>query len=228
MTVGRISAICWTIFGVMSAAFLPLAGGFMTISALPAGPRLVLTILVVGVLWWAPFGYAMYLSMAVVRNGDRRLLKRGIPGTAKVLSARRTNTVIQAGEFDWQAPWVYKYRLRITIAGHAPYDTTCRICASGIAEGSTVRVAVSAHNKKRVTIDVGQGGHRGPAGAGAVSSRPVRVLTAGQAQVRVLPAQGPAAAEEWRIAALAQLGELHSKGVLNDSQFETEKARILA
>ena len=228
MTVGRISAFWWVIFGVMSAAFLPLAYGVMHFHAIPAGPRLALTVLIVAVLWWGPFVYAMYLSLAVMRNGDRRLLKRGIQGTAQVLSAQRTNTVIQAGEFGWEAPRVYKYGLRVTIPGHAPYDTTCRICASGIAEGSTVRVAVSAHNKKRVTIDVGQGGHRGPAGAGAVSSRPVRVLTAGQAQVRVLPAQGPAAAEEWRIAALAQLGELHSKGVLNDSQFETEKARILA
>ena len=228
MTVGRISAICWAIFGVMSAAFLPLAAGFMQIHAIPVGPRLALAVLVVGVLWWGPFVYAMYLSMAVMRNGDRRLLKRGIQGTAQVLSARRTNTVIQAGEFDWEAPRVYKYGLRVTIPGHAPYDTTCRICASGIAEGSTVRVAVSPHNKKRVTIDVGQGSHRGPAGAGVVSSRPVTVLAAGQAPSRVLAVQDTASAEKWRIEALAKLGELHSKGVLNDSQFETEKARILA
>jgi hypothetical protein len=29
------------------------------------------------------------------------------------------------------------------------------------------------------------------------------------------------------LEALAKLDELHSKGVLNDSEFETEKARIL-
>jgi hypothetical protein len=34
----------------------------------------VLVILVVGGLWWGPFAYAMYLSLAVIRNGDRRLL----------------------------------------------------------------------------------------------------------------------------------------------------------
>jgi Short C-terminal domain len=33
--------------------------------------------------------------------------------------------------------------------------------------------------------------------------------------------------EERRLAALAKLDELHRKGVLNDSEFETEKARIL-
>ena len=228
MTVGRISAFWWVIFGVMSAAFLPLAYGLMHFHAIPAGPRLALTILMVGVLWWGPFVYAMYLSLAVMRNGDLRLLKRGIQGTAQVLSVQRTNTVIQAGEFGWEAPRVYKYGLRVTIPGRASYDTTCRICASGIAEGSTVRVAVSPQNKKRVTIDVGQGGHRGPAGTGAVSSRPVSVLAVGEAQARVLPAQSGAAAEKWRMEALAKLDELHSKGVLNDSQFEREKARILA
>ena len=174
MTVGRISAICWTVFGVMSAAFLPLGYGIMHVHGIAAGPRLALAILVVGVLWWGPFGYAMYLSQAVMRNGDRRLIKRGIQGTARVLAVQRTSTVIQAGEFGWEAPRVYKYGLRVTVPGHPPYDTTCRICASGIAEGATVRVAVSPHNKKRVAIDVGQGGHRGPAGAGARSREPAR------------------------------------------------------
>jgi hypothetical protein len=44
------------------------------------------------------------------------------------------------------------------------------------------------------------------------------------------PAQAPAAAppQTDRIAALKDLGELHSAGVLTDAEFEAEKARILA
>jgi hypothetical protein len=32
------------------------------------------------------------------------------------------------------------------------------LCASGIRPGAVVEVAVSRHNRRRVTIDVGQGG----------------------------------------------------------------------
>ena len=100
----------------------------------------------------------MYLALAVMRNGDRRTLRRGIRGTAEVLTAKETNTVIQEGEFAWQAPRVWKYRLRVTLPGRPPYETICTICASGIRPGSVVDVAAARLNRKRVTIDVGQGG----------------------------------------------------------------------
>ena len=82
-----------------------------------------------------------------------------------MLTAKATNTVIQEGEFAWQAPRVYKYRLRVTVPGRRPYETSCSVCASGIRPGSVVDVAVGRHNRKRVTIDVGQGGSRGQAQA---------------------------------------------------------------
>ena len=157
MTVGKISGLCWTVFVVMSVGFLPLAIGIMDIHAIPTTARLVLTIVVVLIAWWGPFVYAMYLALAVMRNGDRRLLRRGIQGTAEVLTAKATNTVIQEGEFAWEAPRVYKYRLRVTIPGRSPYETSCSICASGIRPGAVVEVVVSRHNRRRVTIDVGQG-----------------------------------------------------------------------
>ena len=165
MTVGKISAWCWTVFVVMSVGFIFACFGISTITALPVAIRAVLMGLVIGVVWWGPFVYAMYLSMAVMRNGDRRLLKRGIAGTAKVLTAKATNTVIQNGEFAWQAPRVWKYRLLITVPGRAPYETDCSICVADLPTGQDVRVAVSPHNHKRVTIDVGQGakGQPGPA-----------------------------------------------------------------
>jgi hypothetical protein len=163
MTVGKISGLCWTVFGVMCLGFLPLAFGIMHIHAIPSGPRVALMLVVVILAWWGPFVYAMYLAMAVMRNGDRRTLRRGLRGTAEVIAAKETNTVIQEGEFAWQAPRVWKYRLRVTVGGHPPYETICSICASGIRPGSQVDVAVSRHNRKRVTIDVGQGDSRGKA-----------------------------------------------------------------
>jgi hypothetical protein len=163
MTVGKISGLCWTVFVVMCLGFLPLAIGVMHINAIPTGPRVALTLVVVIAAWWGPFGYAMYLALAVMRNGDRRTLRRGVRGTAEVLTAKATNTVIQEGEFAWQAPRVYKYGLRVTLPGRTPYETSCSICASGIRPGSVVDVAVGRHNRKRVTIDVGQGGTHGQA-----------------------------------------------------------------
>jgi hypothetical protein len=161
MTVGKLSGLCWAVFGVMCLGFLPLAIGVLEIHAIPAGPRVALMLIVVIGAWWGPFGYAMYLSMAVMRNGDRRTLRRGTPGTAEVLTAKRTNTVISEGEFDWEAPRLYKYRLRVTVPGRAPYETTASICASGIKPGMVVDVAVARLNRKRVAIDVGQGGSEG-------------------------------------------------------------------
>jgi hypothetical protein len=171
VTVSRISVACWIFFGVMSLAFLPLGIGIMAIHAIPVTARIVLAIAVVAGLWWGPFAYGMYLAMAVMRNGDRRLLRRGIAGTAEVLSAKATGTVIQDGEFAWQAPRVYKYGLRVTVPGRPSYETSCSICATGIRAGTVVNVAVSPYNRKRVTIDVGQGGGPRPgAPAGARAS----------------------------------------------------------
>ena len=167
MTVGKLSGLSWTVFVLMSIGFLPLAIGIMDIHAIPKGPRIALMLVVVVLAWWGPFVYGMYLALAVMRNGDRRTLRRGIRGTAEVLTAKATNTVIQEGEFAWEAPRVYKYRLRVTLPGRTPYETSCSICASGIHPGSVVEVAVGRHNRKRVTIDVGQGDTRGQAQSGS-------------------------------------------------------------
>jgi hypothetical protein len=209
----------------------------------------VLAIVVVLVVWWGPFAYAMYLSMAVMRNGDRRLLKRGIAGTAEVLSAKATNTVIQEGEFAWEAPRVYKYGLRVRIPGEQPYETSCSICASGIRAGAVVNVAVSPHNRKRVTIDVGQASKNGAGvprpvpGAGTPVNQnfpPVNqdfmagrsagfTGDAGFTRNMAPIGQGlSSSADIQRMAALAQLGQLRSQGVLTDAEFAAQKARILS
>jgi Short C-terminal domain len=234
MTVSRICIACWIFFSVMCVAFLPLGVGILAIHALPLNVRIVLAVVTVIGVWWGPFVYAMYLSIAVMRNGDRRLLRRGIAGTAEVLSAKATNTVISEGEFDWQAPRVYKYGLRVSVPGRAPYETSCSICAAGVRQGSVVNVAVSRHNRKRVTIDVGQGGKNGAGGpylspgAGPAGQR----FPAADARVtrdtgRVWQEFAPSR-DNQRIAALAQLGQLRNQGILTDAEFAAQKARILA
>jgi putative oligomerization/nucleic acid binding protein len=244
MTVGKISGVCWAVFVVMSLAFLPLAAGILSLHALPVGPRVALAVVAVLVLWWGPFGYAMYLSMAVMRNGDRRLLRRGVAGTAQVLSVKRTNTVIQEGEFAWEAPRLYKYRLRVSVPGKAPYDTDCAICAAGISQGQVVHVAVSPHNKHRVTIDVGQaskGGDRRPrpvtgdaVAAGfspAGSFAPAGGFSSGgdfSASGGFSSGAGRTQSEQERLKLLAQLGQLHNQGVLSDAEFAAQKAQILS
>ena len=87
MTVGKISGLCWTVFGVMCLGFLPLAIGIMDLHAIPTGPRVALMLVVVIVAWWGPFAYGMYLALAVMRNGDRRTLRRGVRGTARAPGA---------------------------------------------------------------------------------------------------------------------------------------------
>jgi len=234
MTVGKISAACWIFFVVMSVAFLPLGAGILAIHALPVTVRVVLAVVTVIVVWWGPFVYAMYLSIAVMRNGDRRLLRRGIAGTAEVLSAKATNTVISEGEFDWQAPRVYKYGLRVRVPGRQPYETSCSICAAGIREGSVVNVAVSPYNRKRVTIDVGQASKNGAGGSRPAPSAGAAAQRFPAADARAIRDMGPVwpefspSRDNQRMAALAQLGQLRNQGVLTDAEFAAEKARILA
>jgi hypothetical protein len=224
MTVSRMSLICWIVFAVMCAAFLPLTLGLDSIHVLPDTFRLAVSIALVGVLWWGPFAYAMYLGMAVTLNGDRRLLGRGVRGTAVVLGAGATNTFVRKGGSAWQASRVYRYRLRVSIPGRSPYETDCAICAAGIREGSTVGVAVSRHNHRRVTIDVGQAGDHAP-------GTTTYTLPAGGMGITIdtRPAQVPGepATNAERIAELTQLGRLHGQGVLTDAEFASEKARIL-
>lgn len=258
MSVGKIMIACWVAFIVVTGAIRPIWTAILGIRALPHSTAVALALLVIAVLWGGSFGYGMYLAFAVIRNGDRRLLRRGVKGTAQVLSRKMTNTTIQSGGYDWQAPRVYKYRLRVSLPGRAPYDTTLSICAAGIQEGSVVTVAAARFNRKRVTVDVGQGARKGasvpsPAAGMARRSRAdVRVQAFGAGgPAQGFGADGPAqgfgagapaftsrldsiraaqgeAGDAQRMNVLAQLGQLHRDGVLTDAEFAAQKAQILS
>jgi hypothetical protein len=166
------------------------------------------------------FLYAMYVFYFDVTRGDRHLQRNGIKGTAVVLEAKRTNTLAQTGQFDFNAPYIWKYTLEITIPGRAPYRAQCTVAREGVPAGSTVRVAVSKMNRRSVAMlpdpVTPAHGHHGqmwqvpsPAGTGE----------------RHIPAPG---GELDRIQALKQLVDLHRQGALTDAEFAAEKSRILS
>ena len=202
MNAWRMSVWCWVIFVVGMIAMTPAM-----IGGAPA-------VIAEQVVTWAAFGYAMYLSMVVIRGGDRRLIRRGLAGIAKVLSAEQTNTVVQEGEFPWEAPYVWKYGLEVTVAGRDPYKTMLYICAH-LSEGETVPVRVSRLNHKRVTID--RDAYNKQYGERTQLGRDDRVAGLSEA------AASPDVADE-----LAKLAALNSKGILTDTEFAAQKAKLLA
>ena len=222
MNAWQMSMWCWVIF---------VAGMILMLPAMIFGvPGLVAE----QVLTWAAFGYAMYLSMAVIRGGDKRLARNGVPGTALVLSAQETNTVVQEGEFAWNAPYVWKYGLEVTVPGWAPYKTMLYICAS-LTEGETIPVRVARHNRKRVTIDpvaynqqYGERVRQSP----SASSRGSDDIDATLADIQAMTARmrdSKATAAEPDVAdELTKLATLRDRGILTDAEFATQKAKLLA
>jgi hypothetical protein len=213
---------CWIIF---------VAGMILMLPALAFG---VAGLVVEQGVTWAAFLYAMYLSMAVIRGGDKRLARNGVPGTAVVLSADQTNTVVQEGEFAWNAPYVWKYGLEVTVPGWPPYKTML-YCAS-LSEGETIPVRVARFNRKRVTIDPVAYGQQynkrvrqSPSASSAGSSDDldgvlanIQTLTTRLNDARATAA-GPDLADE-----LEKLARLRDRGILTDAEFATQKAKLLA
>jgi hypothetical protein len=218
----QMSIWCWVVF---------VAGMILMLPAMAFG---MAGLVVEQVVTWLAFGYGMYLSMAVIRGGDKRLARNGIPGQALVLSARETNTVVQAGEFDWQAPFVWKYGLQVAVPGWQPYTTTLYICAS-LDVGETIPVRVARFNPKRVTIDRdaynAQYERRRASAPDGISREFVDELTragdgprfAAASSRPTRPATVPAVADE-----LAKLATLRDRGILTDAEFAERKAKLLA
>ncbi len=215
-----------------------ILSGMFFVGAFVAGGELESpAIFVVGeVLAVAFFVYAMYLSLRVIRAGDPRLLKRGIRGTAIVLQAHRTNTVMQAGEFEWMAPWVWRYHLQVTIPDHEPYETVVSICAGGMSEGQTVDIAAAPQNHKRVTIDVGQDQGKGAGSASTDRGVPTSLsfasadTPAGDSAPKFDPGTGaPTGAPTGgdSISKLERLANLRDRGVLTDDELAEQKRKLL-
>lgn len=155
MNVQRMQAALWVVFVAFSLLGPACAAlGFST-TAVPHPLGIAFGIAAL-IIWWGAFGYAMYLSMAAVKNGDKRLLARGIKGTAVIERSKVTGEIIQTGGYEWESPRVIKYWLEVTLPGKKPYKTTCSVCCDEFQQGQVVQVAASRWNPKRVAIDLGQ------------------------------------------------------------------------
>jgi hypothetical protein len=138
---GRTSLLCFLLFFVALFAAIPL---------IQVGPAAALAAAVVAAL---SFIYTMYLWLWGMRKGDPRLAKRGVSGTAEVVSSKETSWSMASGEYyGIGAPSVWRYKLEVTVPSRSPYRTTLYICAH-LHEGATVPVKVSRWNHKRVTVD---------------------------------------------------------------------------
>lgn len=143
MNVGRMSAVSFGLFIVLTVAGSAVLRGHVGVPLAVAWAA----------AWILSFVYAMYLWLAVIRYGDRSLQRRGVKGTAQVLSSKETSWRMSAGEYmGIGAPAVWKYGLEVTVPGRDPYGTTLYICAH-LPSSKPVPVCVSRLNPKRVTVD---------------------------------------------------------------------------
>jgi hypothetical protein len=143
MNTGRLSVISFVLFLVAIVGINAglTEGGSATIAIASAA---------LGVL---SFVYAMYLGLMAIRKGDPWLRRRGVSGTAEILSGDQTRLAMAAGEYyGIGAPAIWRYRLEVTMPGHGPYKTTLYICAH-LGESGTIPVRVSRFNRWRVTFD---------------------------------------------------------------------------
>jgi hypothetical protein len=176
------------------------------------------------------FLYAMYVFYFDVTRGDKHLQRSGTQGTAVVLAAKQTRALAQTGQFDFQAPFIWKYTLQVTIPGKEPYQASCSVARDNIAEGSTVNVAVSRFNRRSVTIladrPISAAPGRQPS-QGSTDREQLLVQSLQSAHSGQRP-QSPAADPGLsHVDALAKLADLHRTGALTDAEFATEKSRII-
>jgi hypothetical protein len=219
MNAWQMSIWCWIIFVVGMILMLP---------ALIFG---VLGLVVEQGVTWIAFGYGMYLSMAVIRGGDKRLARNGLPGTAVVLSADQTNTVVQAGEFDWEAPYVWKYGLEVTVPGWPTYKTMLYICAS-FTVGETIPVRVARFNHMSVTIDRDAYNKEYNSRTGSADGSPTDdfgAVPANAERFATMLRRSSAASTAPDVAdELTKLAALRDRGILTDAEFADQKAKLLA
>ncbi|WP_370109486.1 SHOCT domain-containing protein [Streptacidiphilus sp. MAP12-33] len=187
MTLGKLTLVVWIWFGLMSAGFLPLC---LLASQVP-GPyalHVALYVFVIGVMWWGSFGYGMYLGQAM-QNGDKRVFKRGIRGTATVLETKGTHTYIGGNDMGYGGSRLYRIRMRVELPGRQPYETRVSMTSHGWREGDRVEVGVAKHNRHRVAVDLSQGALQRQAAQRAAAARAAapaqRNHSAGDSEIRL-------------------------------------------
>ncbi len=225
MTVGRISVLCLLVFLALSLTFVPLIHVIEGVGGLPA--RTTVAVVVVMLLWWGPFAYGMYLVIVAMGMGDPWLLRRGMRGRADVVSAGRSPLSLGTGGYARNTPSVRRYRLRVTVPGRPPYETTSLTSEYRVRDGMTVDVAVAPHNRRRVAIDLRRGRNVVSTAEMAAAVEAFGALPVEADPPEAAPAPEPLSPGTERIHRLVELDRRHREGELDDAGYAAEKARLL-
>lgn len=164
---------------------------------------------------------------------SQQLQASGVDGTATVVSVADTGGSLNDHP-------IARLELDVTLPGQAPYRTTIeqaipRLQAGQIVPGAVVAVKADPQNPQAVALAATAGG---PAAAAGAPSAPAD--TSAPASFAALQASAAAQAAAAQVAAanagaaqdpatrLERLAELKDKGLLSESEFAAQKARILA
>lgn len=164
---------------------------------------------------------------------SQQLQASGVDGTATVVSVADTGGSLNDHP-------IARLELDVTLPGQAPYRTTVeqaipRLQAGQIVPGAVVAVKADPQNPQAVALAATAGGSAAPAGAPSAPADPsapasfaaLQASAAAQAAAAQVAAANAGAAQD-PATRLERLAELKDKGLLSESEFAAQKARILA
>lgn len=213
--------------GVLGAVILVVAlgsgGGFASMGGLITGG----TLLMIGVIWAAVGGgLGMYYGGVSARNqAEEQLFQTGQRATAEITGVQQTATTIN------ENPQIVLH-LRVKPRTGAEFDYSRKMVVPVTAipmPGNLVEVAYNPGDTSKVALQCDPRLDAPP--ARYVITRPPGQPAPG---LSATPAAATAAAPtplgpgEDKLDALEKLGRLKAQGVLSDSEFQVQKARILS
>ncbi len=164
---------------------------------------------------------------------SQQLQASGVDGTATVVSVADTGGSLNDHP-------IARLELDVTLPGQAPYRTTVeqaipRLQSGQIVPGAVVAVKADPQNPQAVALAATAGGSAAPAGAPSAPADPsapasfaeLQASAAAQAAAAQVAAANAGAAQD-PATRLERLAELKDKGLLSESEFAAQKARILA
>ncbi len=164
---------------------------------------------------------------------SQQLQASGVDGTATVVSVADTGGSLNDHP-------IARLELDVTLPGQARYRTTIeqaipRLQAGHFVPGAVVAVKADPQNPQAVALAATAGGPAAPAAAPSAPADPsapasfaaLQASAAAQAAAAQVAAANAGAAQD-PATRLERLAELKDKGLLSESEFAAQKARILA
>ncbi len=183
---------------------------------------------------------------------DPKLRKRGIQGSAKVLSSEGTMMTEESG--NGRNVRIYKLRLLVTVPGSEPYEVAYRMPV-GLTEGGEYRTFVDPEDPNNVFVDhaamarehtaeeLSQAtGKEVGTDAASILGSAAGLIEDAQKQTFTAPPGAPppsptgipsptassvSQGEGYRMILISRLDARHDKGELTDEEYEAEKHKLL-